>query len=121
MEDDPDAENGEEGDEIPGAMLTIAEGEVNSYLSIRRMQDMNINILDWWKERAARFPYLSHIVRKYFGRPLSSAESERVFSKAGLIYTSDRSSIEPANAESLLIMGRALRASNYNIDWQNVA
>ena len=52
----------------------------------------NAPILTWWKEHAARFPYLSQLARRYLAMPATSASVERLFSVAGQIVTAKRAS-----------------------------
>ena len=50
----------------------------------------NAPILTWWKEHAARFPYLSQLTRRYLAMPATSASVERLFSVAGQVVTAKR-------------------------------
>jgi hypothetical protein len=44
------------------------------------------DLFNWWKENAIKFPDLALIARMMHCIPATSVSSERLFSKAGLIY-----------------------------------
>ena len=62
--------------------------EVALYKSLPA-EPMDVNILEWWPQRKAQFPFLSQMARQYLSAPASSASCERVFSLAGRLF-SDR-------------------------------
>ena len=44
---------------------------------------MNLDLLAWWKLKAAKWPALARMARQFLGAPAFSAGVERVFSAAG--------------------------------------
>lgn len=60
------------------------------------------NPLPWWKENSYRFPLVAALARQMLAIPATSAQSERLFSKAGQIVTDRRSSLGSDNVELLL-------------------
>nr|CAD2202729.1 unnamed protein product [Meloidogyne enterolobii] len=49
-------------------------------------QATDINIFTWWREHGQQFPDLATLARMVHSIPASSVSSERLFSKAGLIF-----------------------------------
>ena len=68
----------------------------------------NAPILTWWKEHAARFPYLSQLARRYLAMPATSASVERLFSVAGQIVTAKRASLHPDTVTLLVFLHEAI-------------
>jgi hypothetical protein len=64
----------------------------------------DINPLEWWKPKLAKFPALEIGVRRLFCIPSTSAPVERVFSAAGNIVNKKRSSLLPENVDMLVFM-----------------
>ena len=58
--------------------------------------------LPWWKENCNRFPLVAALARQMLATPATSAQSERLFSKAGQIVTDRRSSLGSDSVELLL-------------------
>jgi len=66
------------------------------------------NPLAWWKIRELKYPIISKIAKVYLAIPASSADSERLFSTAGIILTHRRNRLGFARAEAL-----SVQHSNY--------
>ena len=64
--------------------------------------------LVWWKYRVRDFPLLNKLARKYLAVPASSSPSERLFSKAGQIVTSQRAQLKPDQANMLVFLAENL-------------
>ena len=59
--------------------------------------------LFWWRgKRQQQYPRLSELARRVLAVPATSAASERLFSKAGLIITKKRNSLT-GNTVSVLV------------------
>ena len=65
-------------------------------------------ILTWWKEHAARSPYLSQLARRYLAMPATSASVERLFSVAGQIVTAKRARLHPDTVTLLVFLHEAI-------------
>jgi hypothetical protein len=52
------------------------------------------DILGWWKAQAGKFPALAMLARQYMAVPSSSADSERVFSHAGILNAPKRTRLD---------------------------
>lgn len=62
--------------------------------------------LDWWRCHAAIYPTLSRLAKCYLSVPATSVPSERVFSAAGNIVTSQRSRLDPNNVDMLIFLNK---------------
>nr|KAG5685994.1 hypothetical protein BaRGS_028327 [Batillaria attramentaria] len=66
------------------------------------------NPLSWWRVNEARFPLLARMAKMYLAIPATSVPSERVFSTAGDILTSQRASLKPEHVDKLLFLKKNL-------------
>lgn len=62
------------------------------------------NPLDMWRKRAKEFPYLARLARRVLSIPATQAQSERMFSAAGLTVNKRRGSLDPENVEMLVFL-----------------
>jgi hypothetical protein len=78
-------------------MPSTISGDFHNALSIRLQLQLasfkaidhpapDADIFDWWRSNAAQFPDLAQLARILHSIPATSICSERLFSKAGLIY-----------------------------------
>ena len=74
---------------------TNAKGETNMVYN---------NPLDMWRKRAKEFPYLARLARRVLSIPATQAQSERMFSAAGLTVNKRRGSLDPENVEMLVFL-----------------
>ena len=65
--------------------------------------------LQWWLQRATRFPILAHMAKKVLCIPATSAPVERLFSTVGNTIANDRTRLLPENAEDLIFLHNAWR------------
>ena len=65
------------------------------------------DILQWWAERAAKYPNLSRAVRAILCTPASSATSERTVSAAGFTISKRLCSLSPENLDKQLFVQSA--------------
>ena len=66
--------------------------------------------LIFWRNNTNLYPTLSRIARKVFVIQSSSAQSERVFSDAGLVATAKRSTMDADTLEELVVLKSAMAA-----------
>lgn len=66
--------------------------------------------LSWWRERKYSYPILSNMAQYFLAIPATSVASERVFSTAGDIVTSQRAALSPENVDLLIFL-----KSNLNV------
>ncbi|KAI8561158.1 hypothetical protein RHMOL_Rhmol04G0315800 [Rhododendron molle] len=82
------------------------KSELDLYLDesrLDRKQNMELDILCYWKANSARYPDLSFLTRDVvLSIPITTVASEAAFSIGGRIIGKFRSSIVPKNAEALL-------------------
>ncbi|GET50019.1 zinc finger BED domain-containing protein 1-like [Rhizophagus irregularis DAOM 181602=DAOM 197198] len=62
--------------------------------------------LKWWDVNKSQFPVLAQLARKYLSIQATSGASERVFSDAGLIMSSKRTSMKADLFEALIFLKR---------------
>lgn len=79
-----------------------SESDLDKYLKLPQETDLDLDVLQWWKQRdhslpadpasgrPIGLPQLAKMARQYLGRPASSAGVERMFSKAGKLHASDK-------------------------------
>ena len=60
--------------------------------------------LEWWRVKSADFPHLAILARRVLAIPATQAESERLFSCAGLIVTKTRNGLAPSTVELLILL-----------------
>ena len=60
--------------------------------------------LQWWREHKSEFPLLAKIARRYLAIPASSAPSERIFSKLGIIWEKRRANLKPETANAIVFL-----------------
>jgi hAT family C-terminal dimerisation region len=79
------------------------EQELDTWLKrTPRTTTTDIDILAYWKEKEKDLPLLAKVARKYYGIPVTSACSERLFSAAGNVITSSRTLLNTERAEQLI-------------------
>ena len=61
----------------------------------------NSNVMAWWNMNEYRFPKLAKLAKIYLGIPATSAPSERLFSKAGIITAKHQNRIKPRTLKLL--------------------
>ncbi|XP_053968597.1 E3 SUMO-protein ligase ZBED1-like [Anastrepha ludens] len=93
----------------------IRNSRVDSILTLRQyfnMENINssLNPLDYWKISTDEPLKMSS--KKYLCVPATSTESERMFSKAGLIVSEKRSSLKPKNVDMLVFLNKNEWISN---------
>lgn len=62
------------------------------------------NPLVWWRKNSSRFPTLAFLAKRYLCIPASSAPSERVFSKVGIVLGKRRGRLAVERTEQLVFL-----------------
>lgn len=83
--------------------------ELDEYLSEPTETDSELNVLQWWRGNAARWPKLARMVLQYFAAPASSAGVERLFSAAGRMHDDLKKSAKDSTLQHSLMAA-------YNVD-----
>ena len=73
--------------------MTEVTMEIKFYTDSMRINRQS-NPLNWWKENSSIVPKMSGIAKQILGTPATSVPSERIFSKAGELISSRRSSLK---------------------------
>ena len=77
-------------------------GELEAYLSAPVENDMEVDVLEWWKAKQNTRPNLAKMVKQYLAQQASSAGVERVFSAAGKMHDDLRKSAKDNTLEHSL-------------------
>lgn len=80
--------------------------EIDSYVSLKWVPDSQHDLLDWWVARRNIFPQLSEMALQVHSIPASSLQSERHFSRCGVMMNDRRSRMNPNTLENLLILNQ---------------
>ena len=91
-----------------------ADFEVNDYLSEAKLKHKDDPYIYWTGNNAAKWPLLTKLALKLHSAPPTSAESERIFSTAGLIVNDLRKRLTPEHVDKLLFLHHNLKI--YNLD-----
>ncbi|CAG7726229.1 unnamed protein product [Allacma fusca] len=86
------------------AISTCAQstkGEIDMYIELP-YEDVHSNPLLFWKNNEQKFPILSNLAKIFLGFPASSGSVERLFSIAGALQRSRRSSLKWNKIETIL-------------------
>jgi len=87
-----------------------AKEEISRYKEDAPLPLGVVNPLDWWKGNQSKYPFLSHMAKKYLCIPGTSVPSERVFSTAGDIITAQRSALTPEHVDQILFLNKNLKS-----------
>ena len=77
--------------------------EIQTYMNERTVSRKD-DVMKWWKSNSTRYPLLQLAARHVLAIPATQATSERLFSAAGNIVTSNRSKLLPENIEKLCFL-----------------
>lgn len=80
--------------------------EVDVYMNVQYIPNERINVFDWWMERKSMFPNLYKIAMKMHSIPASSMQSERTFSRSGMVVSNRRTNLDPHTVESLIMLNK---------------
>ncbi|KAF7150091.1 hypothetical protein RHSIM_Rhsim02G0147200 [Rhododendron simsii] len=83
---------------------SVCSSEVDKYLGdlCERRDNLDFDILMWWKNNSNKYPILSKIARDVLAVPVSTIASESAFSTGGRILDPFRSSLSPSMVETLV-------------------
>ena len=85
-----------------------ATKEVDDYLSASRL-DFEEDPLLWWKGQPLNYPILQKVALKYLCVCATSSASERLFSTAGNVVSSFRSTLKPDKVDMLVFYQQTCR------------
>jgi len=74
---------------------------MNRYLSLTTTEDATATAFDFWRHNEREFPILSKMAKIYLGVSPGSVPVECLFSTAGLLLNSKRSSLAPYKVNML--------------------
>ena len=64
------------------------------------------NIFEWWCKNKKNYPNLFKLAIRYLGYPITSVESERVFSTAGHLISKRRNRISNSNIDKIIFLNK---------------
>ena len=107
----------EEGQQVAGENTPVvntekqqrqqATKEVDDYLSASRL-DFEEDPLLWWKGQALNYPILRRVAQKYLCICAISSPSEQLFSTAGNVVSSFRSTLKLDKVDMLVFLSKNL-------------
>ena len=62
------------------------------------------NPLDMWAKRERDYPHVAKLARRVLAIPATQAQSERMFSSAGMIVNKRRSQLDPENVGLMVFL-----------------
>ena len=97
---------------VRSSILDVVQAELKNYMKQPAIE-ADDNPLEWWHGNQHTYPHLASYARCLLAIPATSVQSERVFSSAGNIITSQRACLSPDNANMLIFM-------KHNKDFYNI-
>jgi len=94
-----------ETSEVPSLVAEIQREF--SLFNLEKVIHEKADPLAWWKTRKAQYPLLATLARRVLAVPATSANAERLFSKAGLTLTDKRNRLSGDNIELLVRLREA--------------
>lgn len=91
----------------PLSPLEQAKEEIDEFLEMRDFGsavDVKSDPLQFWQQKASRWPTLAKVAARFLMIPSSSAEVERIASTAGRVMTMRRAAMKPTNGEQLIYL-----------------
>ena len=82
-----------------------SDAELEEFL-LEKSVPRNSDVMAWWSMNECRFPKLAKLAKIYFGIPATSASSERLFSKAGIITAKHRNCLKAKNVEAIVFLNK---------------
>ena len=82
--------------------LESDQDEIACYQDFVELTD--VDVIAFWSSNQELFPGLARLARKYLAVPAASTESERLFSKAGIVITDLRASLKTDKIEDILFL-----------------
>ncbi|XP_026459707.1 zinc finger BED domain-containing protein RICESLEEPER 2-like [Papaver somniferum] len=88
----------------------VQKSELETYLgepilpTLTTQDEMNFDILVWWKMNSCKYPTLANIARDVLAMPVTSVASESMFSDGGTVLTTHRTSLSPDLVQAFLCL-----------------
>ena len=81
---------------------TKLEAELAAYQCMPNNLLPTVDVLNWWRKNAKRFPLLARAAKKYLAVQATSCAVERTFSSSGNVVTSRRTLLVTRNVEMIV-------------------
>ena len=93
-----------EDEEDDSTVFTTLE-EFDKYLKETPLKSSE-NCLEWWFKHNHAYPNLAKLAKRYLCIPATSVPAEQVFSVAGVIVNTKRTSLKPENNDLLIFLNK---------------
>lgn len=108
----------------PNVLEAAVDAQLNMYWTSQGIKRTSVvngaviinNPLEWWANNQMRFPLVAKLARRMLCITATSAPSERLFSQAGLTIASDRASLDPDFADTLIFLQDAWDVAERYLD-----
>uniref|UniRef100_A0A8I7B906 HAT C-terminal dimerisation domain-containing protein n=1 Tax=Hordeum vulgare subsp. vulgare TaxID=112509 RepID=A0A8I7B906_HORVV len=95
----------------------VSKSELRNYLEDEvAAADTCLDILDWWKINALRYPIMAKISKRFLAMPATSVSSESTFSTSGRILDAYRSSLKPVMVEALVCAASYIKGAHVDLN-----
>jgi hypothetical protein len=82
-----------------------AEGEFSMFKALKVLEEhKETDGLDWWRKYELSYPTIAKLARRFLAIPASSAPSERVFSKYGVIWEKRKYNLKAETANDIIYL-----------------
>ena len=82
------------------------QNEVDRYIAEPKPKGKDLDVLLWWQEHKAVYPFLARVARKLLCVPASSTSSERVFSVCGSLVSKKRANLSPDMIDMMVFLNK---------------
>ena len=111
-----------EDDEYEAMLLNLTTreqmNEYDRYIQSPRVT-YDVDVLEWWRQHADQYPYLSRMVRDTLAVPATGAGVERQFSLSGRVATSVRSRLSTMTVSNIMMYKNFLTRQKRELkDWE---
>ncbi len=110
------------GGKPPVEESSQAVNELRTYLGmiITPEEKKKLDVFKWWKVHQEMFPHLSNMAKLYLSIPATSASSERLWSKVGLILSKLRTRLGATKLNQLMFIKSNYRLVFSDVEWDTL-
>ena len=111
-----DDEDNEVSNSTPLQEKIDTEVKIYSLLKFSENEKLQMDVLNWWKEKRKQFSCLYQAAKGLLHTPATSVPSERIFSEASYIARARRSRILPVNLNRHVFIKKNLKYVPTDVD-----
>uniref|UniRef100_A0A8I6WYN8 Uncharacterized protein n=1 Tax=Hordeum vulgare subsp. vulgare TaxID=112509 RepID=A0A8I6WYN8_HORVV len=102
---------------LSARLTRVSKSELRNYLEDEvAAADTCLDILDWWKINALRYPIMAKIAKRFLAMPATSVSSESTFSTTGRILDAYQSSLKPVMVEALVCAASYIKGAHVDLN-----